>query len=172
MMMGPNTLSGHLSVIYTTECQINLALRVIKPVMAAIRAARSSVPSLRKTYDIVDVNSSAEQRDIDAVQDKAKKLVWATGCTSWFIEEKSSRNTIMFPDFQYKFWLRSIFISWSDFNLSASAALVKTNAGSARGKGILLATVLSAMVGAGAFVLSSRSYTCFKGARLEPVNNT
>ncbi|KAF4949300.1 hypothetical protein FSARC_13507 [Fusarium sarcochroum] len=102
IMMGPNTLSGHLSVIYTTECQFNFTLRVLRPVLTG-RA------------DIVEVAPEAEKRDIERVQEKAKRLVWATGCTSWFIDEKTDRNTIMFPDWQFKFWLRSVFVSWSDF---------------------------------------------------------
>jgi hypothetical protein len=101
-MMGPNTLSGHLSVIYTTECQFNFTLRVLQPI-------------LKGQADIVEVTAEAEKRDISKVQEKAKGLVWATGCTSWFIDEKTGRNTIMFPDWQYKFWLRSVFLSWGDF---------------------------------------------------------
>ncbi|CAJ0551376.1 Ff.00g113060.m01.CDS01 [Fusarium sp. VM40] len=102
IMMGPNTLSGHLSVIYTTECQINFTLRVLQPI-------------LKCQADIVEVTAEAEKRDINRVQEKARELVWATGCTSWFIDEKTGRNTIMFPDWQYKFWLRSVFVSWGDF---------------------------------------------------------
>jgi hypothetical protein len=101
-MMGPNTLSGHLSVIYTTECQFNFTLRVLQPI-------------LKGQADIVEVTTEAEKRDINRVQEKAKGLVWATGCTSWFIDEETGRNTIMFPDWQYKFWLRSVFVSWGDF---------------------------------------------------------
>ncbi|KAF5539378.1 monooxygenase [Fusarium napiforme] len=101
IMMGPNTLSGHLSVIYTTECQINYTMRVLRPILIG-------------KADIVEVTLEAEKKDIDRVQEKAKRLVWATGCTSWFIDEKTNRNTIMFPDWQFKFWLRSVFVAWSD----------------------------------------------------------
>lgn len=129
MMMGPNTLSGHLSVIYTTECQINFTLRVIKPILRALSASRSVLPSIGSVDDIVEVKSDAEKRDIDTVQEKARKLVWATGCTSWFIETKSKRNTIMFPDWQYRFWLRSIFIPWNDFDYRKSKDALDTKGG-------------------------------------------
>lgn len=129
MMMGPNTLSGHLSVIYTTECQINFTLRVIKPILRALSASRSVLPSIGSVDDIVEVKSDAEKRDIDTVQEKARKLVWATGCTSWFIETKSKRNTIMFPDWQYRFWLRSIFIPWNDFDYRRSKDALDTKGG-------------------------------------------
>jgi hypothetical protein len=99
--MGPNTLSGHLSVIYTTECQFNFALRIIHPIITG------------KT-NIVEVTPEAEARDISNVQEKAKRLVWATGCSSWFIDETTGRNTIMFPDWQFKFWWRSVFVNWKD----------------------------------------------------------
>lgn len=89
-------------MIYTTECQINFTLRVLQPI-------------LKCQADIVEVTAEAEKRDINRVQEKARELVWATGCTSWFIDEKTGRNTIMFPDWQYKFWLRSVFVSWGDF---------------------------------------------------------
>ncbi|PTB63615.1 FAD/NAD(P)-binding domain-containing protein [Trichoderma citrinoviride] len=115
IMMGPNTLSGHLSVIYTTECQINFTLRIIRPILNAMGTGTSALATGRPTCDIVSVEPSAEKRDIETVQQKAGKLVWASGCTSWFIDENTKRNTIMFPDWQYKFWLRSVFISWDDF---------------------------------------------------------
>jgi hypothetical protein len=98
-MMGPNTLSGHLSVIYTSECQINLTIRLIKPILRSVQAVSSRWPSWRT---LKDIQLSAERKDIDVVQTKAKQLVWATGCSSWFIDPDSGRNSIMFPDWQYK----------------------------------------------------------------------
>lgn len=119
IMMGPNTASGHGSVTYTTECQINFTLRVIKPIMNALKAQRSYLPVLGKKADIVRVKSEAERADIDTVQEKVKKLVWSSGCSSWALDSQG-RNTTMYPDFQYRYWLRSIFIAWGDFELSKS----------------------------------------------------
>ncbi|KAF5009050.1 hypothetical protein FDECE_4702 [Fusarium decemcellulare] len=141
VMMGPNTLSGHLSVIYTTECQINFTLRVIRPI-------------LKEKEDVVEVTPEAEQRDIDEVQEKAKKLVWATGCTSWFIETNSNRNTIMFPDWQYKFWLRSIFVPWRDFEYRK----VKTKDSDKQTKGSSRLPLLlgaSVLLGVGSFYVQT-----------------
>jgi hypothetical protein len=118
-MMGPNTASGHGSVTYTTECQINFTMRVIKPVMNALKAQRSSLPVLGPKADIVQVKPEAEKTDIDTVQEKVKRLVWSSGCSSWALDSQG-RNTTMYPDFQYKYWLRSIFIPWGDFELSKS----------------------------------------------------
>ncbi|KAI1312688.1 putative monooxygenase [Xylaria venustula] len=120
IMMGPNTASGHGSVTYTTECQINFTMRVIKPILNTLKAQRSRyLPVLGQKADIVQVKSHAEQEDINTVQEKAKKLVWSSGCSSWALDSQG-RNTTMYPDFQYKYWLRSIFVPWDDFELSQS----------------------------------------------------
>ncbi|KAJ5107652.1 hypothetical protein N7456_004327 [Penicillium angulare] len=115
ILMGPNTLSGHLSVLYTSECQINFVIRLIRPILSGLN--RSLLSSLFNTEfpGSVVVTSSAERKDVAAIDDKAKQLIWATGCTSWFIDPDTGRNTIMFPDWQFKFHLRSMLFSWSDF---------------------------------------------------------
>ncbi|KAI0442718.1 putative monooxygenase [Xylaria telfairii] len=119
-LMGPNTASGHASVVYLSECQINFTLRVIKPILNALKAQRSTFPVIGQKTDKVKVKPDAEQADIDMVQDRLKGLVWSSGCTNWAIDPKTGRNTTMYPDFQYKYWLRSVFISWRDFEYSTS----------------------------------------------------
>ncbi|KAK1533129.1 hypothetical protein CPAR01_09837 [Colletotrichum paranaense] len=152
MMMGPNTLSGHLSVIYTTECQMNLTMRLITPIMRALSNSKSRLPSIWNAPDVVEVTPSAEDKDITNVQDKAKKLVWASGCTSWFIEPNTNRNSIMFPDWQYRFWLRSVFVTWSDFSyrLSRDGAVVARELGP--GAGTLFALVMSFAIATGSWM--------------------
>lgn len=122
MMMGPNTVTGHLSVIYTVECQINFTMRVIKPIIQSMQPSKPFLP-FRSSLDKVVVSAQAQRQDNTWIQEKAKELVWATGCTSWFIEPKTGRNTQMYPDWQYKFWARSIFIPWQDFRYGKSRAL-------------------------------------------------
>lgn len=120
--MGPNTVSGHLSVIYTTECQINFTMRVIAPIVRSLR--RSSIlPRLSNPVDRVVVTPEAARRDDSWVQSQAKKIVWSTGCSSWFIDPKTGRNTQMYPDWQWKFWVRSFWYPTTDFVYGASRAL-------------------------------------------------
>ncbi|KAJ9204616.1 hypothetical protein DTO164E3_1791 [Paecilomyces variotii] len=98
ILMGPNTLSGHLSVLYTTECQIDFIVRVIRPILKGLNS--SLLPSLlRIEYpESVAVTPIAERMDVSMTDNNAKQLVWTTGCTSWFIDPNTGRNTIMFPD--------------------------------------------------------------------------
>ena len=115
--MGPNTASGHGNVLYVTECQINFALRAMKPILRMLWAETSVLSGLGSKADVIKVKADAEQADIDNVQRRCKNLVWASGCTSWALDPKSGRNTTMYPDFQYKYWLRSLFVPWKDFEI-------------------------------------------------------
>lgn len=127
MMMGPNSVSGHLSVVYTSECQINYALRLMQPVMAALARQRAPPRPWRlfgwlrgAEADVVVVKPEAERRDLATTQHKARALVWASGCTSWAVDEATGRNFAMYPDWQFLFWLRTWWIKRSDFALSTS----------------------------------------------------
>lgn len=103
--MGPNTTTGHLSVIFSTECQVNFSLRVLKPILQNPHPL-----SISAKPTSVAVTLAAEQTDNTWIQRLSKKLVWASGCTSWYIDTKTGRNTMLYPDWQFKFWLRSIFV--------------------------------------------------------------
>lgn len=109
--MGPNTVTGHLSVIYTIECQINFVLRLIEPII------KSKGPKLLRSPTItsVDVKKPSAVRDSNWMQDRLKKLVWSSGCTSWALDPKTGLNIAMYPQYQFMFWLRSVFIPSGDF---------------------------------------------------------
>ncbi|KAF2020489.1 FAD/NAD(P)-binding domain-containing protein [Aaosphaeria arxii CBS 175.79] len=120
-LMGPNTITGHLSVIYTVECQINFILRIIKPILNAVQRPRISSGGAQS----VRVKPEAELRDNSWIQEKCKALVWSTGCTSWFIDPHTGRNTQMYPQWMFLFWLRSFWIPWEDFVYSPSSSKPK-----------------------------------------------
>ncbi|GAD97270.1 conserved hypothetical protein [Paecilomyces variotii No. 5] len=126
IMMGPNTSTGHLSVIYSTECQINFTLRVLRPILSSLYPSIWKTPFTKLGLcstgpDTVAVTPSAEENDNTWIQGMAKKLVWASGCTSWYVDE-NGRNTMLYPDWQFKYWLRSIFVPLNrDFVFGKSA---------------------------------------------------
>lgn len=137
-MMGPNTVTGHLSVIYTVECQINFTMRVIEPLIRSMQPPRIFFPRLRLPLDKVVVSAKAQVEDNIWIQAKAKELVWATGCISWFIDPKTGRNTQMYPDWQWKFWARSIFIPWQDLVYGQSKSLKDQERHRPQGVGLTL----------------------------------
>lgn len=117
VLMGPNTVTGHLSVIYTVECQINFTLRLLSPILKSLPSyrSRSILPTLSTPPATVEVLPAAAALDFEWTQREAKKLVWSSGCTNWAIDPKTGLNNMMYPDWQFMFWLRSIFWRKQDF---------------------------------------------------------
>ena len=114
-LMGPNTVTGHLSVIYTVECQINFILRLLDPLLKSRQKPTSLLPSLSPPTNVVDVKPAAAKRDSDWLQSSLRKLVWSSGCTNWALDPATGMNIAMYPGYQFMFWLRSIFIPGADF---------------------------------------------------------
>ncbi|KAF2477325.1 cyclohexanone 1,2-monooxygenase [Lindgomyces ingoldianus] len=131
IMMGPNTVTGHLSVIYTVECQINFTLRLLSPILQTLPSYRSthttfpfSLSSLLSSLHLsapspqpstVEVLMPAFLADTLWTQTSARKLVWSSGCVNWAIDPKTGLNNMMYPDWQYWYWIRSVFIRKGDF---------------------------------------------------------
>ena len=87
-LYGPNTASGHNSVIYVTECQVNFLCRLLKPVLCG--KAKSITP---KTEAQSTLNKWIHAR--------LPGLTFSSGCTSWYLD-KNGNNTFVWPDFAYK----------------------------------------------------------------------
>ncbi|KAK0702119.1 hypothetical protein B0T26DRAFT_744980 [Lasiosphaeria miniovina] len=100
MLQGPNTITGHTSVIMAIENALALALRVIEPVLNGEAAA-------------VEVTRAAEAKYVAQVQrDLQSRTVWSHGgCRSWYHEW----NGIIYPYYQLHFWYRCRFPTWSDW---------------------------------------------------------
>jgi hypothetical protein len=78
---------------------------VLKPILQSL-----SILSLSPKPTSVAVTLAAERNDNEWIQSLSKSLVWASGCTSWYIDSKTGRNTMLYPDWQFNYWLRSIFV--------------------------------------------------------------
>jgi len=48
MLMGPNTVTGHYSVIYTSECAINFTIRIARLVLTGHATSVELKPSVGK----------------------------------------------------------------------------------------------------------------------------
>jgi hypothetical protein len=148
--MGPNTTTGHLSVIYSTECQINFTLRLLRPIFRSLSGSSLSTinPFSGKAPDTVAVTPAAEERDNTWIQALAKNLVWASGCSSWYVDVRTGKNTMLYPDWQWKYWLRSIFIPFrTDFVFNSSPVQVQRqqNGRERQGKALGVVAVTSGL---------------------------
>lgn len=104
ILYGPNAATGQHSVIFHSECQINYSCRLLRPVLCGPNPA-----------DSIMIKSEAQARDLRWVNSRLKNLVFNSGCQSWWMDAETKKNTFIYPDVMYKYWLRTIFPIWSDF---------------------------------------------------------
>jgi cation diffusion facilitator CzcD-associated flavoprotein CzcO len=90
MLLGPNTGSGHMSVVFIAEAQSRY-------VLDAIRAMK------RQAIGAVSVKPEAHRAYNESVQRRMKGTAWTEGgCASWYIDD-NGLNTSLWPDFAYRF---------------------------------------------------------------------
>ncbi|KAG8753499.1 hypothetical protein FRC11_007368 [Ceratobasidium sp. 423] len=102
-LLGPNTATGHGSVIHSEEVQINYAMQLIKPVIRG--QAKSFVPKAKAT-----------QVYNDYIQEALQHTVW-TSCISWYHAGANRRGKLMtWPATQtYMWWMMRTPI-WRDYD--------------------------------------------------------
>ncbi|PKS11004.1 hypothetical protein jhhlp_002763 [Lomentospora prolificans] len=137
ILYGPNAATGQHSVIFHSECQINYSCRLLRPVLKGNHPA-----------DYIMVKPEAQKRDLAWVHGKLKNLVFNSGCQSWWMDPETKKNTFIYPDPMFKYWLRTIFPTWYDFEVkrsrgNESASVVKAVATAAVSIGLAGFTVAS-----------------------------
>ncbi|TKY90942.1 hypothetical protein EX895_000940 [Sporisorium graminicola] len=136
-----NTGTGNQSLIFASECTVNFLLEVAKPVLAAARPPQFAIdhmpsPSLSadpklENYKIptFEVKLKAELDEQHWIAKAMSKLVFTSGCKSWYIDAKSGRVTSMQPDWQVNYLLRAHFPKWDDFKYTGLKAGAKVPEG-------------------------------------------
>ncbi|KAL1637979.1 hypothetical protein SLS58_009096 [Diplodia intermedia] len=106
MVFGPNTATGHSSVIMATENMVNYALKFIKPIVQG-------------DAETAEVKKEAEEDYTRDVQRSLKDTVFGSGgCNSWYFDKKTGWNSSVYPYTQIWFGLRCMFPVWSDWNIT------------------------------------------------------
>lgn len=107
LIFGPNTATGHTSVILASENMVEYTLRLIRPVLVD-REVRT-----------VEVKESAQRRWTEGVQRDLKNTVFATGgCSSWYFDRRTGWNASVYPRSQIEFSLRYMFPRWSHWHFT------------------------------------------------------
>ena len=84
---GPNASLGHNSAIVMIEAQIDYLL-------AAMRDGGA----------VLEVSLDAQNAYVSELDARAASTVWlGGGCESWYVDERSGRLTLLWPDFAYAF---------------------------------------------------------------------
>ncbi|GAA6025490.1 hypothetical protein JCM10207_003379 [Rhodosporidiobolus poonsookiae] len=113
-VMGPNSATGHSSVLFTSEAQISLMSHLIRPVLSALRAQPPSQPLKPAPY--VEVTQEAEDDFYDALRREMKKRVWEKdGGVSWYVDKDTGLCTALYPWSQVHFWRQCTYPRYSDF---------------------------------------------------------
>jgi hypothetical protein len=104
IIFGPNTTTGHSSVIMAIENMINYATHFVKPI-------------LNGDIKTVDVKKDAEMAYTRNIQKQLKDTVFHTGgCNSWYFD-KTGWNSTVLPYSQIWFWYKCKFPKWSDWDI-------------------------------------------------------
>ncbi|KAJ6179204.1 hypothetical protein N7519_009665 [Penicillium mononematosum] len=99
ILFGPNTVTGHTSVIFATENAVNYSLKFIKPI-------------LNGQVSSYEVKEDAERGWTQQVQDALQQSVFRRGaCSSWYITA-DGWNSTTYPFTQIHYWLRCTFPVW------------------------------------------------------------
>lgn len=84
VLFGPNSFTGHSSVIFGLENQIGHAIQLMRPL-------------LRKDASRIEVRKEAQFLYNQQIQSALEKMVWNTGgCSSWYTS-KDGHNSVNYP---------------------------------------------------------------------------
>ena len=94
VMTGPNTGLGHTSLLFMIEAQVDYVVGALKTMEERRLASITPRPEAVDRYN-------------DKLHRKMGPTVWASGgCASWYLDAQG-RNTTLWPDFTWKYWLRT-----------------------------------------------------------------
>ena len=89
-LMGPNTGTGHTSVIYFIESQMNYIMDAL-------------IQSKAMAWKSFEVKQDVEDEYNIKIQEQLKRSIWQVGeCQSWYLNS-NGLNTTMYPNFSFVF---------------------------------------------------------------------
>jgi cation diffusion facilitator CzcD-associated flavoprotein CzcO len=92
---GPNTSLGHNSVVYIIESQVQYILETVDY-------------NREHSYTVFEATPEAEEAYVGKMQRDARGSVWVDGgCRSWYIDRRSGKLTLIWPDFAFAFRARN-----------------------------------------------------------------
>jgi hypothetical protein len=102
--MGPNTVTGHHSVIYTSECAINFTIRIARIVLTS-------------HADSVEIRPAVQNQENEWIQRKLRGLIWTKDEGGWYVDRETGRNHLVYPSFMTHYWLRTVWPGWRGFEV-------------------------------------------------------
>jgi cation diffusion facilitator CzcD-associated flavoprotein CzcO len=88
---GPNASLGHNSAVHMIETQISFILGALDHLEIV-------------TGEVLEVSREAEDAWVRELDRRSASTVWLTGgCSSWYVDDRSDRLTLLWPDFAFAF---------------------------------------------------------------------
>jgi cation diffusion facilitator CzcD-associated flavoprotein CzcO len=88
---GPNASLGHNSAVHMIETQIAFILGALDHLEIV-------------NGEVLEVSREAEDTWVSELDRRSASTVWLTGgCTSWYVDDRSDRLTLLWPDFAFAF---------------------------------------------------------------------
>lgn len=107
LLLGPNTVLGHNSVVFMIESQLNLLVDLVR------RQRREGIAS-------IDVRPRVQWSYNRQLQSRLQRSVWSTGgCGSWYLDHRG-RNTTLWPGFTWPYRQRTRRLRLGDYVVSRS----------------------------------------------------
>jgi cation diffusion facilitator CzcD-associated flavoprotein CzcO len=108
LLFGPNTNTGHSSVVYLLESQIAYTLGALDEMRRTGAAEFEVHPAVQAAYN-------------EELQERLAKAVWSTGgCGSWYFD-RNGRNAIMWPGHTFEYRRRTKRFDPAAYRLSPAA---------------------------------------------------
>lgn len=109
---GPNTGLTHNSLVYMIETQVDY-------VLGALDWSQVNGDA------VLEVSAEAQQRYVTELQERTVGTVWVEdGCKSWYVDQRSGRLTLVWPDFAHAFRYRNGTFDPAPYTASGSLAAV------------------------------------------------
>ena len=105
MCYGPNTNTGHVSIIFMIESQIKFIIKSLKLIK-------------KKNLKHIDVKQKAMSDYNLSIQKRLSTTVWASSCQSWY---KTSEGKILnnFPGFGFQYYLMMSNYKYNDIKMES-----------------------------------------------------
>jgi cation diffusion facilitator CzcD-associated flavoprotein CzcO len=98
---GPNSRVANNSIVFMIEAQIRYVINCLRH----LRATGAGT---------MEVRAQAQERFNAGLTERAKRTVFATGCKSWYLDEKGE-SPVLWPGFSSEYWWKSRRINEGDF---------------------------------------------------------
>jgi cation diffusion facilitator CzcD-associated flavoprotein CzcO len=101
---GPNSRVANNSIVFMIEAQIRYVINCLRHLRETGAATMGVQPGAQERYNAV-------------LTERARRTVFATGCKSWYLDEKGE-SPVLWPGFSSEFWWKSRRINTADFILT------------------------------------------------------